>query len=537
MNKQPKQLLLTKSQIKELKKRIARRSLEDNDWDILNGMAETIEALSLALEEKNISLRRLLKYMLGAPTETSKKIFKDTDKPEEPPSAPDSPPAPDKPKAKGHGRNGADVYDNADRVVIEHPTLKSGDPCPECENGKVYETTLPSIVVRVVADAPLKATIYELLRLRCNLCGETFMPELPPGTSDTKYDDSVAAMVAFLRYGCGMPLHRLGKIQNNLGVPLAPSTQWDIIDSAAQILAPVYDEMTKQAAQGDILHNDDTTMKILSFLNTNDTESTRKGVFTSGILSRTHNDRQDNGQEEHRIALFITGAHHAGENLNDLLSRRNPELTMPIQMCDALSRNTPKDFETILSNCLTHARRHFVDVVENFPQECQIVIELLAKVYCQEKIVKELNLSPSERLAHHQRESGPVMQELKNWCEDQIANKKVEPNSSLGKAIKYMLKHWEKLTRFLTVEGAPLDNNLCEQILKQAIIHRKNSLFYKTENGAHVGDLFMSLIHTCQMAGENPFDYLTQLLKHRQKIKETPENWMPWNYRKMLSSA
>jgi len=536
VNKQPKQLLLTKSQIKELKKRIARKSLEDNDWDILNGMAETIEALSLALQEKNISLGRLLKYMLGAPTETCKKVLKDTDKSEEPPAS-DTPPAPDKPKPKGHGRNGAGVYNNADRVVIEHPTLKSGDPCPECGKGKVYETTLPSVVVRVVADAPLKATVYELLRLRCNLCGEIFTPELPPGTSDTKYDDSVAAMVAFLRYGCGMPLHRLGKIQHNLGVPLAPSTQWDIIDAAAQVLAPVHDEMTSQAAQGDILHNDDTSMKILSFLNANDPETTRKGIYTSGILSITNKNEQNNGQQDQHIAIFVTGHHHAGENLNDILSRRNSQIVAPIQMCDALSRNTPKDFQTILSNCLTHARRNFVDVVESFPEECRFVIELLAKVYSQEKIVKELNLNPSERLIHHQRESAPVMQELKNWCDDQISNKKVEPNSSLGKAIKYMLKRWDKLTRFLTVEGAPLDNNLCEQILKQAIIHRKNSLFYKTENGAHVGDLFMSLIHTCQMAGENPFDYLTQLLKHGEQIKKAPENWMPWNYRKMLSSA
>lgn len=517
---------MKKSQLKELKKRIAKRSLDDKDWDIIDGMADTIDYLYMILEEKNISFRRLLKYMLGAPTETSKKVLGE-DKLEKP-SAQDSPAEIDKPKPKGHGRNGAGVYENANKFTIEHPTLKSGDPCPECDKGKVYETSLPSVIVRVVADAPLKATVYELLRLRCNLCGEIFIPELPPGTPESKYDDSVAAMIAFLRYGCGMPLHRLGKVQKSLGVPLAPSTQWDIIDAAAQILAPVHDEMTRQAAQGNVLHNDDTTMKVLSFLNVNDTESTRKGIFTSGIVSVS---------EHNRIALFVTGHHHAGENLNDILSQRNPELVLPIQMCDALSRNTPKDFQTIISNCLTHARRNFVDLSENFPDECRFVIELLAKVYAQEKIVKDQKLTPSERLSHHQSESAPVMQELKNWCDDQIANKKTEPNSSLGKAIRYMQKHWDKLTRFLTAPGAPLDNNLCEQILKLAIIHRKNSMFYKTQNGAHVGDLFMSLIHTCQMAGENPFDYLTQLLKHERQIKEAPQNWMPWNYRQNLSSA
>jgi len=185
VNKKPKRLLLKKSHLKELKKRIAKRSLDDKDWDILDGMADTIDFLYMVLDEKNISLRRLLKYVLGAPTETCKKVLgENTDQPEKAPACDLSA---DKPKAKGHGRNGADVYDNANKVTIEHPCLKSGDPCPECDKGKVYEMTMPSVIVRVVADAPLKATVYELLRLRCNLCGEVFTPELPPGTPENKY--------------------------------------------------------------------------------------------------------------------------------------------------------------------------------------------------------------------------------------------------------------------------------------------------------------------------------------------------------------
>ncbi len=177
MNKKPKRLLLKKSHLKELKKRIAKRSLDDKDWDVLDGMADTIDFLYTVIDEKGISLRRLLKYMLGAPTETCKKLLGENN-PEPPPAA--SLVDPDRPKPKGHGRNGAGVYDNANKVTIVHPNLKSGDPCPECDKGKVYEMTLPSVIVRVVADAPLKATVYELLRLRCNLCGKIFTPELPP---------------------------------------------------------------------------------------------------------------------------------------------------------------------------------------------------------------------------------------------------------------------------------------------------------------------------------------------------------------------
>src|SRR5713226_7524392 len=98
-----------------------------------------------------------------------------------------------------------------------------------------------------------------------------------------------------------------------------------------------------------------------------------------------------------------------------------------------------------------------------------------------------------------------------------------------------MLKHWEKLTLFLRKAGAPLDNNLVERALKKAILHRKNSLFYKTRKGAQMGDLFMSLIHTCELNGVNPFDYLTELQRRAVESKRNPSEWMPWKYGETLA--
>src|SRR5689334_1683254 len=118
----------------------------------------------------------------------------------------------------------------------------------------------------------------------------------------------------------------------------------------------------------------------------------------------------------------------------------------------------------------------------------------------------------------------------RRWMVAQFAERKVEPNSGLGKAITYLLRHWKALTLFLRQTGAPLDNNLCERALKRAILHRKNALFYRTLNGAQVGDLFMSLIHTCELCGANPFEYLTALQRHAQELAARPSEWMPWNY-------
>jgi hypothetical protein len=254
-------------------------------------------------------------------------------------------------------------------------------------------------------------------------------------------------------------------------------------------------------------------------------ESQRSGIFTSGIVSRC---------EGRTIALFFTGHKHAGENLSEVLAHRAAQFGPPIQMCDALSRNLPGQFKVVLAHCLAHSRRKFVDVVRQFPDECRYLLRTLAEVYRNDALARQQGMSPDERLRFHQEKSGPPMNDLERWLKDQLEEGKVEPNSGLGQAISYMKKHWGKLTMFLQVAGAPLDNNICERALKKVILHRKNSLFYKTLNGAHVGDLFMSIIHTCQLSGVDPFSYLTELQKHAAQLSQTPQQWMPWNYRDTL---
>ena len=308
-----------------------------------------------------------------------------------------------------------------------------------------------------------------------------------------------------------------------MGIPLPASTQWDIVNEVSEVIDPVHRQLIYHAAQGKVVHNDDTTMKILK---AQPQESGRKGIFTSGIVSVLENDR--------RIALFFTGHKHAGENLVELLCRRNELLDMPVQMCDALSRNMPEGLKTVVGNCLAHGRRKFVEVAGNFPDECLLVLELLKDVYRYDDEAK--GMTDHDRLAYHLANSSPKMEELHIWMNKQVDEHLVEPNSSLGDAICYMLKHWEKLTLFLRKEGAPLDNNICERALKKAILHRKNAYFYKTESGARVGDLYMSLIHTCELNKANPFEYLAELQKNKDMIAEQPDKWMPWNYRDNLKA-
>jgi transposase len=414
--------------------------------------------------------------------------------------------------------------------VVAHAAFQPGDLCPECRVGKVYRQKQPKTLIRIVGQPPLQATVYEMEQLRCNGCGEVFVAETPGAAGEEKYDESAVAMIAQLRYGSGVPFKRLERLEGNLGIPLPAATQWEVAEERAGWIRPAYDELIRQAAQGEVVHNDDTGMRILKLAREPAPEGKqRTGVFTSGIVSRVGAGL---------IALFFSGCKHAGENLAEVLKRRAPGLAPLIQMCDALSRNTPKLSEGVrllLAYCLAHGRRHFVDVAENFPEECRYVLETLGGVWYNDELARKRCLSPEERLLFHQEHSGPLMETLQEWMEAHLAEHKTEPNSGLGKAIQYMLRHWTPLTLFLREPGAPLDNNLVERALKKAILHRRNSLFYKTMNGAEVGDLFMSLIHTCELNGANSVDYLTELQRHAEELKRNPAEWMPWNYRQTLA--
>ena len=544
MRNTPEILEVNDTQLEDVLRRIE-GAVDDKDFALIRALFQSYTYVAGLVEDKNTSIRRLRQLFFGKRTEKTKAIVENgAAKSATPPEATPTTPRSDadlsdggldqgqaeqaaraRPIAKGHGRNGADAYRGAERSDVPHPSLKAGGACPTCGEGIVYEKA-PGVLVRISGQPPLTAKIYALQKLRCHLCGEVFTAEPPAEAGERKYDATAGSMIGLLKYGSGMPFNRLDGLQEHLEIPLPASTQWDIVKAVATNLAPAFDELIRQAAQGNVLHNDDTTVKILELMGERGREEAlagadgesndgdeRRGLFTTGVVALR------DGQQ---VALFFSGRRHAGENLAEVLKHRAAELPPPLQMCDALSRNLPGELQTVLGHCLAHARRNFVDVYDHFPEPCRYLLEALAVVYRNDAHAREHQLSPEARLAWHQQESRPAMDELHAWLTRQLHEKLVEPNSGLGGAIRYMLKHWERLTLFLRQGGAPLDNNVCGRALKKAILHRKNALFYKTLNGARVGDLFLSLIYTCQLNEANPFDYLTQLRRHADQLAASP---------------
>lgn len=540
----------------------ARLALPHEDHACLESLVETLLELSRLVRERGTTIARLRRLFGLASSEKTRDVLADAPPAQEthdssPESssetdsgpgetgggAPSNTPSPrstqdgaadadEKPKRlrKGHGRIGASQYALARPVSVEHERLRVGDVCPCCARGKLHRLRDPARIVRIIGRAPLAALSWDLSRVRCGGCGKVFTARAPAEAQGPKHDASAVSMMALLRYAAGMPLHRLDRLQRNLETPVPASTQWEVVRDRVAALQPVFDELRRQAAQARVIHNDDTSIRILALMGKRRArllvagelpDPDRTGLFTTAIVAVP-----DMGP----IALFFSGRKHAGENLALLLAARDPVLAPPIQMCDGLERNVPPDHAVIESNCFAHGRRHVVDEVANFPAECRHVLEALAKVFDNESLCRERGLRGQQRLEFHQRQSGSVMADLEAWLNAELDEKRVEPNSGLGNAFRYLLKRWQKLTRFLRVPDAPLENNICERALKMAIRHRNNSLFYRSEHGAKVADVYMILIYTAELHGQNPFDYLAALLEHEALVAADPKNWLPWNY-------
>jgi transposase len=497
------------------------------------------------LQRKSLSIRRLRSIIFGWRTEKRRKTGaeKNSESADEKPNSPATEVKPEADQAernstnepeesarrvkKGHGRRPAEAYPGGKLVRCQHPELKAGSPCPEplC-SGRLYDTDEPKIFTQFTATPPILATRYEGERLRCSRCDLPVIAPLPEGVSaDERYHPTCDATNAILHYGMGMPWERLSLFQSMCGVPFSPSTMWERCESAADAGQRVFLLLKTIAADGEVMHTDDTKVRILSCMKEDQEagpDEKIRATNTSGIVVKAG---------ERKIAIFSNGRHHAGERMSDLLELRSEGLPLPTQMADALSANWIEANKGKVNEggCLAHGRRKIFELSHQYPTECELVIEAIGKIYKNEEAT--LEMSQEDRLRYHQEHSGPVMEALKKWIEKQFDEHLVEPNSNLGGALKYWLRHWAKLTIWLRVAGSPVDNNEIERALKQFILVRKNSLFYKTEPGAWVGAVLGSLIMTCRLNGVNVFEYLVTLITNKKEAISNPHRFLPWTYK------
>lgn len=443
----------------------------------------------------------------------------------------------DKPKKKRQNKSSKGdqpAWPKVKPEVIHHrmDELKKGDNCPECPTGKLYKYE-PATLLRITGNSPFKPEQHVMERLRCNTCGAYFTAPQPPevladGASNQKYGYSARSLIGISKYYAGSPYYRQSSLQSILGVPMAASTIFDQTEHLSNALHPVFKRLVRHAGNAQHFYVDDTSHRILEQKpivkkqRRSNKERLRTGVYTSGLIANT--------AENHRIILFETNIGHAGEFIDSVLRYRDQSQAPPIVMSDALSSNSVTVTITHWSLCNSHGRRQFCDVVSHFPEEVEHVLMRYKGIWHNEDKVREQKLCSAKRLVYHQTHSLPIMEEIKQWCCTHLQNETVEENSGLGKAMRYFVKHFEGLTCFCRLEGAQIDNNLMEAMLKLVVRDRKNAMFHKTLSGAAIGDVITSMIATAAQAGVNIFDYFNLLQRDHKKVIANPDRYLPWNY-------
>jgi len=532
----PGRVDFTLEQIETLIERVEKRGMAEEDYSVIASLLRAVVWLNISLQEKKISVLRLRK-IFGIKTESAKKLLKvDGESNEQEPSSEDDSSLDEggeeqsnpKKEKKGHGHRPASEYTGAKIVNILHETLKNGDLCPDCSKGKLSRLSAGS-VIRIVGTPFLQIDLYKPERFRCSVCGKTFTAKLPNEVAlGPRADDTAKAVVCLMKYKAGVPFYRQEQMQESVGSPISASELWNMTKEVAEIAEPIHGCLCTQAADGELIHVDDTTNQILSVLleqkenEGHKRKDDRKGIHTTAILSKV---------EGLQVALFFTGRKHAGENLDDLLKGRSDGLPTPIQECDALSRNIPRNAETDVGNCLAHARRKFYELVDFWPKPVLKILSYFKTIFMNDRSAP---VSPEERLAWHQKHSSNLITEIKRYCNELIDNKEIEPNSSFGKATRYLNNNWEGLTCFLRIPGVPLTNNACERLIKRAVLNRKNAYFFLTEAGAEIGDILLSIIETCTLNQVNSWEYLLAIQEHKKSVARNPSLWLPWNYQEQI---
>lgn len=539
---QPKCLEISEKEIDALMQRIETKTLTDEDHRLIMEFLQALIWLENKVQSNELTIAKLRK-LFGMVSSSEKAIHlnlkqEDIFESNEITSNPEIKKIKDKnDSGRQPKKRGAEQLAHVKKIAYPHPKLTIGQICPICEEGKLYRFGHGS-VIKLTGNPPLELQIHLPEKLRCANCQELFTAPLPKEiTQQGLGDASACATAAILKYEAALPFNRLSEMQKIMGNELSASQIWELCEEMGDAAFPIYKQLYKLAATGSCFHIDDTNVRILALLEENKENckktskgkkkvpQERTGQYTTGILSIVG---------EQRIAIYLSGRKHAGENLADLLKNRPPDYPKPIQMSDALSCNTSEGIDSHVCYCLVHARRNFYDLKDIYIDEVRTIIELMSPVFACDAKAKKEELSEKQRLELHQAISGPYMEKLKEYCKSLLEDKRVEPNCALGKAIHYLLKHWVELTKFLSLEGAPLHNNDLERQLKKPVLQRKNSLFHKNLVGAAIGGVLCSLLETSKYAKINAYHYLKSIKKHEDDVKEHAQDWLPWNYQQTL---
>ena len=453
-----------------------------------------------------------------------------------------------KQKSKGHGRNGAQAYSKAKHILHALAAGIIGAVCDACGMGKM-RAYREKLLIRLIGQPLFAAEIHHCEQALCRVCGRIIRAETPSevqegiGTDYLRYDWSACAMLGFMHYFGGLPFKRLDTFHESWGVPVPDSNQWEVASACDDLLFPLFKALEKSAVQNATSFRiDDTASMVIALQREISAEveelerlgksarDVRTGINATGTYWETPNGP---------VVLFSTGRHHAGEIVDAMLRLRLSSGPKLVKCTDGASKNFshPHADKLIESTCNAHALLKFRDIKDKYPTEYAEAGVIYKQVFDNDDKAKELGLTPDERMKYHQMHSRPLMEKLKKSCQDKIKAKVIEPNSALWEPVTFIINQWDRLILFCEVPGVPLDTNLVEQALIIPTRYLAVSFSFKTVDGATVGDHFMSLIATARANGVEAVGYLTECLRNHEDLAKRPEYYLPWIFRERTAKG
>jgi hypothetical protein len=444
--------------------------------------------------------------------------------------------------AKGHGRNGASAYRQAQHFSHALALGVIGEQCEACRLAKMSRYR-EKIVIRIIGQPLFSAEGHHYEQARCRNCGHIVRAQGPDdvneglGTDYVRYDWSACAMLMVLHYFGGAPFKRLESLHEGWGIPMPDANQWQVASAGDDLLLPLYRALEQHAIQkATNFRIDDTGAMVIAIKKQieaelaaleslgESTRNVRTGINATGVYWETLDGP---------VLLFYTGRHHAGEIVDQLLRHRLLSSPKLVKCTDGASKNFDHEHadKLVESTCNAHAFLKFRDIKDKHPVEYAEAGRIYQQVFDHDDEAEALDLTPVDRMLYHREHSKPLLQQLKKMCEEKITSKRVEPSSRLWEPLTFVINQWDRLTRFCDVPGVPLDTNLVEQALIMPVRYFAGSFNYHTEAGAVVGDHAMSLIATARANDVEPVAWLTECLRSHEDLAQRPEHYLPWVYR------
>lgn len=387
--------------------------------------------------------------------------------------------------------------------------------CPHCGQEKCEIAHEKSERYEYV---PAKVVRHEIIRPKlacpCGKAGVSIAPLPPTVVAQGQPGASLVAHVLLSKYVDHLPLYRQQQQFERLGVNFPKSTLGDWVEQGAILLQPMVREMKRLLLLGDYVQVDETPVRVQ--------DPDVLGKCATGWLWVLGKPRDDVIFEFHPGR----GKEYAQQLLGDFKGYLQRD---GYGVYSSLAGDKPQ--EIIPVGCWAHARRKFVEALEDQPNETAAIVNEIRKLYLVERHARDEGLTAEQRQHIRQRTSLPILTSLQPML--QSAKERVLPQSPLGKAVRYCLAEWEPLNCYLTDGRLEIDNNLTENAIRPSAVGKKNWLFIGHPEAGWRSAVIYSIVVSCRRRGIDPWQYLSDVLRRLPSLKQSelqtllPANWKP----------